>query len=200
MEIQTDIRKRIANLTSYILNPLLLGMVMIVLLSFASTSSTSDAIKWALISIALTVLPVFLVIIYLVWHGKLDAIFINIREQRTKIYLLGGICTIIGFTTLNLLRAPSMLVSAFTTGLSITAIFMFINLWWKISLHTALASALATILLILYGRIAIVTVALIPLTGWARIELKSHSIAQVATGALLAALIVIVVFRHFITV
>ncbi len=73
-------------------------------------------------------------------------------------------------------------------------IFMCINLWWKISLHTALVAASVTVLVMLYGWTAAVTVALVPLKAWARIELEYHSLAQAATGALLAALIVVVVF------
>ncbi len=194
MEMQTEMKKRIANLTSNILNPFLLCLAMIVLLSFVSASSTLDALKWALIAMALSVLPVFLVIIYLVRKSRLDAVFTNIREQRTKLYLLAGLCAIVSRITLAYLRAPSILVAAFTAGLSLTVIFMLVNLWWKISLHTALVAASATVLVMMYGWAAAVTVTLVPLTAWARIELEYHSLAQTATGALLAALIVVVVF------
>ncbi len=187
-------RKRIANLTSNILNPFWLIMAMILLLSFASASSTLDALKWALLSIALSILPVFLVMVYLIRKGSLDAVFTNVREQRTKIYLMGGSCTIISYIILAYSGAPPILVAGFVTGLSTAIIFTCINLWWKISLHTALVAASVTVLVMLYGWIAVGTVALVPLTGWARMELKYHSLAQAATGALLATLIVVLVF------
>ncbi len=191
-------RKRLANLTSNILNPFWVSLVVILLLSFASASSTLDALKWALVSIALSILPVFSVIVYLVRNGKLDGIFTNVRGQRTKIYLLAGLCAVVGCIILIYLRAPSILVAAFTAGLSTAVIFMCINLWWKISLHTAFITASVTVLVMLYGWVAVVTVALVPLTAWARITLEHHSLAQVATGALLAALIVVVVFYPFV--
>ncbi|MFC1933927.1 phosphatidic acid phosphatase [Chloroflexota bacterium] len=193
-EGQIEMRKRIANLISNILNPFLLSLAIILLLSFASASSTFDAIKWAIIAIALTTLPIFAVVVYLARSDKIDAIFTNIRRQRTQIYLPAGLCSIVGCITLTYLKAPSILVAVFTAGLSATIIFMCINLWWKISLHTAFVAASATILIMLYGWIATVTVALVPLTAWARIELECHSLAQAATGALLASLIVVVVF------
>ncbi len=183
-----------ANLTSNILNPFLVSPVIILLLSFAPASSTLDALKWALISMALSVLPVFLIVVYLVRNGRLDAVFTNVRGQRTKIYLLVGLFAVVGCTILTYLRAPSILVAAFTAGLSAIVIFMCINLWWKISLHTALVAASATALIMLYGWIATATVVLVPLMAWARIELKHHSLAQAAVGALIAALIVVVVF------
>ncbi|MBI2979613.1 MAG: hypothetical protein HYY41_02130 [Chloroflexi bacterium] len=79
-------------------------------------------------------------------------------------------------------------------------IFLVINLWWKISLHTALVAASVTMLVMLYGWIATITVALVPLIAWARIELKYHSPAQVATGALLAVLIAVIVLYPFVRV
>ena len=197
-ERQTETRKRIANLTSNILNPFVVSLVVILLLSFVSTPSTLDALKWALISMALSVLPVFLVIVYLVQTGRLDAVFTIVRGQRTQIYLLAGLCTVVGGIILIYLRAPSILVAAFTAGLSTIVIFMFINLWWKISLHTAFIAASVTILVMFYGWNAAITVALVPLTAWARVELEHHSLAQVATGALIAALITVAVFYPFV--
>ena len=197
-ERQNEMRKRIANLTSNILNPFLVSLVVILLLSFASVPSTLDALKWALIAMALSVFPVFLIIVYLVRSGRLDAIFTNVRGQRTKIYLLAGLCAIVGYIILTYLRAPSILVAAFTAGLSTAVVFMCINLRWKISLHTAFVSGSVTVLVMLFGWLAAATVLLVPLTAWARIELEHHSLAQAASGALLAALIVAVVFYPFV--
>lgn len=187
-------RTRIANLTSNILNPFWLSLAIILLLSFVSTSDTRDALKWALIAVVFSVLPVFLAIMYLVHKGSLDAVFTDIRRQRTKVYLLAGLSAIVSCIILALLRAPSILVSAFATGLLTIVIFLCINLWWKISLHTALVAASVTVLVMLYGWVATAAVALVPLTAWSRVELKRHSLAQAAIGAILATLIVVLVF------
>ncbi len=190
-------RERIASLTSNILNPFLVGLALILLLSFKSTSSALDAVKWSLISVAASILPVFGVILYLVRSQKLESTFINVRKQRTKIYLLAGVCAGVGCVILYYLEAPKELMATFVAGLSAVVVFMCVNFLWKISLHTALIAASVTVLIILYGSIAAVTVVLVPLIGWARIELKHHSLAQVAAGALLAAAIVVVVFYLF---
>ena len=197
-ERQNEMRKRIANLTSNILNPFVVSLVVILLLSFASTPSTLDALKWALISTVLSVLPVFLVIVYLVRNGRLDAVFANVRGQRTKIYLLAGLCAAVGYIILFYFRAPSILLVVFTAGLSAIVIFMFINLWWKISLHTAFIAGSTAALVMSYGWIAAATVVLVPLMAWARVELGHHSLAQAATGALIAVLIVVVAFYPFV--
>ncbi|MBM2825564.1 MAG: hypothetical protein HW402_1228 [Dehalococcoidales bacterium] len=194
------VKKQIANLTSNILNPFLVSVAIIMLLSFASVSSPLDALRWSLIAIGLSVLPIFVVMVYLVRKGSLDTILTNARGQRTKIYVLSGICAALGIILLNYLQAPSLLVAAFITGVSTAVIFMCINVWWKISLHTACVAASVTVLVMLHGWTATATVALVPLTAWARVESKDHSLAQATTGALLAALIAVVVFYPFIKV
>jgi len=191
------LRECIANLTSNILNPFLVSLVLILVLSFKSTSSTLDAVKWLLVSIAISILPVLSVIIYLVRKQRLESLFIITRRQRTKIYLVAGACAGIGCIIFPYLGAPLTLRAAFVAGLSAVVVFMCVNLLWKISLHTAFVTASVTVLIILYGSITAVTVVLVPLIAWSRIELKHHSPAQVAAGALLAALIVVVVFYLF---
>ncbi len=190
-------RERIASLTSNTLNPFLIGLVLILLLSFKSTPSALDAIKWSLISVAASILPVFGVIVYLVRSQRLESTFINVRKQRTKIYLLAGVCAGVGYIILSYLGAPKELIATFVAGFSAVVVFMCVNFLWKISLHTALITASVTVLVILYGSIAAVTIVLVPLIAWSRIELKHHSLAQVAAGVLLAALIVVVVFYLF---
>lgn len=190
-------KKQIADLTSNILNPILLSLALLIFLSFESTVSTSDAIKWSLISIAVSILPVFLVIVYLVRKERLENIFVNARQQRNKIYLLASFCTAVGCIILFYMEAPSLLVAVFTAGLSATLVFTCINLFWKISLHTAFVAASIAILTILYGGTVAVAAVLLPVIAWARIELEHHSIAQVIAGALLASIIAVVVLHLF---
>ena len=192
-----QIRRQTANLISNILNPFLVSLVVIILLSFESASSTSDALKWALISTVVSIFPVFLIVVYLVHNGRLEGIFINVRRQRSKIYLLASACVVVSCVILLYLRAPLALVAAFVTGLSAILVFMCINLFWKISVHTAFVAASVTVLTILYGPIGALTGVLLPPIAWARIEMEHHSVAQVMAGALLAALIVVVVFYLF---
>lgn len=190
-------RKRVATLTSNILNPFLVTFVIIVLLSFESASGIASAFKWSLILVGVNLLPVLLVSIYFVRSGRLDAIFTNTRQQRTKIYLLACACLGTGLVILLFLEAPLMLVAASVAAISAAVLFMTINLQWKISIHTAFITASVTALIILYGWIAAVMAVLVALMAWARIELEHHSLAQVTVGAFLAALIIVVVFRLF---
>ena len=190
-------RQQLANLTSNVLNPFLVSLVIIPLITLKSTTSVPDAIKWSLVAIAVSILPVFLIILYLVRNERLENMFINARQQRSKIYLLAGTCAIMGCVILFYSGAPLALVAAFVAGISVALVFMGINLLWKISVHAAFISASASALIILYGSIGTVSAALVPPIAWARVELEHHSIAQVATGALLSASIVVAVFHFF---
>ena len=192
-----DWKKRTAELISNILNPFLVSFIVIILISFESTSTTAEALKWSLISIAFSVLPVFTVIIFLVRNQKLQGMFSRVRRERNKIYLLATVCAVASCMFLYYSEAPLVLVASFVAGLSAIIIFMSINLLWKISVHTAFIAGSITVLIVLYGAIGAATAVLLPLLGWSRIELEHHSPTQVFAGALLAALIVVVVFYLF---
>ena len=189
--------QKLAKITTNTLNPFLLSFIVLILLAVESAATAADAVKWALICLALSVLPVFIVVVYLVLRKKLDGVFIKSRRQRNGIYILAIGCAVIGFVVLVLLGAPEMLLATFVSGLVAVFLFMVINLFWKISLHTAFITASATVLIIVYGSAAVWTVVLVPLVAWARVALGLHTRAQVVAGALLALSIVTIVFYLF---
>jgi len=190
-------KKRLANLISAILNPFLISLAVIILLSVESTSSAIGALKWSVMMVALSVLPVFMVILYLVRKRKLEGIFISARGKRHRIYLLAVFFGIVGSIILYILGIPAILLAVFVSGLAAMVIFFSINLFWKVSIHSAFVAAFVTILIILYGPVGALAAALLPLIAWARVELKCHSTAQAVTGAILAAIIILVVFYLF---
>jgi len=182
-------KRRFAHLTSTILNPFIVSLAVVVFLSFQSTSSVGDGLKWSLLLIGFTVLPIFLVILYLVHKDKIDGIFIKVRQQRHQIYLIAIMCTVACCVILFSLNAPLVLVATMVAALSAILIFMLINFTWKISLHTAFAAGSVTVLVITYGATGALAAVLVPPIAWSRIELKYHSLTQTAAGALLSALV-----------
>jgi membrane-associated phospholipid phosphatase len=187
-------RQRIANLTSRILNPFVVSLAAILLLSFKSASTVPDALKWSGVMAAASVLPVFLLVLNQARNGKLDGILNATRRQRSGIYLLSITCAAVGYVILFWWQAPALLQVAFVGGFSGAVVFAVINLRWKISLHTGFVSALVVVLVMVYGWVATVAAALVLLTAWSRTRLKYHSIKEVTAGALLGGLIVAAVF------
>jgi membrane-associated phospholipid phosphatase len=187
----------LAKLISNIINPFLVSFTVIALLAFESTASTTEALKWLSISIVLSVLPVFVFVVYMVRIRQLDGIFINPRKQRTRIYVLATCLGIAGVVVLHFTQAPKLLMVTFVTGLASIVIFMSINLYWKISLHTGFITAATTIIVIVYGGFYSFFVILVPLVGWARLNMKLHSWQQVASGAVLASTIALTAFSAY---
>jgi membrane-associated phospholipid phosphatase len=190
-------KRRFAYLTSTILNPFIVSLAVVVFLSFQSTSSVGDGLKWSLLFIGFTLLPIFLAILYLVHKDKVDNIFLMVRQQRHQIYLVASMCTVACCVILFSLNAPLVLVATMVAALSAMLVFMLINFTWKISLHTAFAAGSVTVLIITYGATGAFAAVLVPPIAWSRIELKYHSLTQTVAGALLMALIVFVVFHFF---
>jgi len=194
---QLGAKKRIAELVSYIVNPFFIGVILILLVSLKATADLSGAIKWSLILTSFSIIPIFLLAVYLVRHKKLDSVFANVRRQRTNIYTLSLVLGGISCGILIALNAPSIILALFVASFAVNVVFLCVNLRWKVSLHAAFTSGAATMLFVLYGFVAMASVALIPLVAWARMELDHHSLGQAITGALLPPSIMLVVFYFF---
>ncbi len=190
-------RKRIARIISNVLNPFILSTIVLLLLSFRDTASTVEALKWAGITLAISVVPILIIAIWLVRRKKMDSLFDNTNYQRRVVYLLASILGAIGCGLMWGLKAPELLAITFTTGFIELVVFMGINYYWKISLHTAFTAATIMVVSLVYGVNAIWTVVLLPLVAWSRIELKQHTVVQVIIAAVLAAGLVAAVFGGF---
>ncbi|MGD0794444.1 MAG: hypothetical protein ABR958_02450 [Dehalococcoidales bacterium] len=190
-------RQRIAHLTSSLLNPFLVCFVTIIFLVAHTTNSVADAFKWAAIAMVFSIIPVFTFIVYQVRRKKLESIFPEGQGQRKMIYVLASALAAAGCGVMWYCGAPRLLAVSFIAGLLAVVLFMIINFYWKISLHTAFVSAAAVVLTIIFGIKAAWVFILLPQMAWSRLELKMHSAAQVLAGAVLAAGIVTVVFWGF---
>lgn len=190
-------RQRIAHLTSTLLNPFLVCFIIIILLAWHTTNSLASALRWAVIALVFSVLPVFTFIVYQVRRKRLESIFPEEQGQRKMIYALASALAAIGCGVMWHFGAPRLLAVSFLAGLLAVVIFMIINYFWKISLHTAFISSAAVVLTVIFGIKAAWVFILLPLIAWSRLELKMHTPAQVITGAVLAAAIVTVVFWGF---
>jgi membrane-associated phospholipid phosphatase len=190
-------KETFSRLISTILNPFVVAVTTLVLLAFKAAPAVSEAVKWIVISIAISILPVVIVVFILVRLKKLDGFFSNPREQRNSVYLLASALGVIDCVLYWYLHAPRLLSVLFTTGLIAVIIFMVINYYWKISLHTAFITGAVVVLVIVFGWMALFTVVFIPLVGWSRIVLKQHTLPQVVVGGLLSVLIVAGIFWSF---
>jgi membrane-associated phospholipid phosphatase len=190
-------KETLAKLISSVLNPFIVAITTLALLAFQCTNTAREAVTWIFISIAISIFPVVSVVFVLVRRRKLDGFFSNPREQRNSVYLLASVLGIIDCILYWCVHAPRLLSVLFTTGLIAVIIFMAINYYWKISLHTAFITGAVVVLVIIFNWRAVFTVVFIPLVGWSRIVLKQHNTYQVLVGGLLSVIIVAGIFWSF---
>jgi len=68
-----------------------------------------------------------------------------------------------------------------------------VNIFFKASGHAAGVAGPVSALIYLYGLIATPLIALIPLTMWARVKAKGHTLSQTVVGTILSAAITVAI-------
>jgi membrane-associated phospholipid phosphatase len=111
----------------------------------------------------------------------------NVGERRPRLIVLGFILAsvAIGLAVLRLGGAPGELTGYFGCMLVSLALLAAITTVWKISIHCSVAAAAVTILTMIFGAWLSPAYVLVVLTGWSRVELKDHTVAQVVAGSVL---------------
>jgi hypothetical protein len=191
------LRTRLANLISNGLSPLVISLLIIAILSFHTAESLADGFKWLFLVAGLVVLPVLAISLYLVKTGRMDSLFSNRRHQRHRIYVIGLFFDVVCIWMLTALNAPVIIIAGLVGGLASVVSFAFINLWWKISVHSSAAAAFVSVLFVLYGWWAVFALPLLPLMWWARVNLAQHTLSQVIAGSLLSTIIVLITFTQY---
>lgn len=190
-------KHKLASWVSILFNPFVLGVIVIILIANYATSSFSESLRWTVAVLAMSVVPVFVVVLIMVKKKKLTSFFNNPREQRTLVYVIAAFIGTIALIILWVTNAPVLIKATFVTGIVALIVFGIINIYWKISLHTGFTAASAAILAIIWGIPGLLTFLLVPLVAWSRIVLQQHTPKQVVSGGLAAAAIVAGIFRAF---
>jgi len=190
-------KKNIARLVAGVVNPFLMCTILVFLVLLENTNNLKECIQWFMLSIATSVVPIFLIMLYLVKYQRVDDIFITVRTQRNKVYAMAVVIIGIDCTVLYFSGASLMLIALFITVFLTGIVFAIVNRWWKISIHTAAIVIVVIALFVLYGQKSAVAFVLVPLVAWSRVEIEHHSIAQVIAGGILAGFIILLVYSLF---
>lgn len=119
-------------------------------------------------------------------HTDMD---ITDRTKRT-LPLFFAICSyLIGFFVLLSMGAPPLTTALMFVYSSNTLIILFINLSWKISIHTMGVAGPTVALTFLFGYSGLLLGLLIPLVMWSRVKLKKHTISQVLAGGIVGVIL-----------
>jgi hypothetical protein len=193
-ENQPPMKQKIARLVTNVVNPFAVSAVVLVVLAFRESPDVGHAVLWTVVTLVLSVVPVLLVMVVLVRRRRVAGMFNNPRRQRFSVYGIAVTFGCLGLLALWSGGGPKALRLTFIAGIIALAVFMTVNFYWKISLHTAFIAGTATVFTIAVGGYGALVLLLLPAVGWSRWALGQHSLAQVSAGAIGAAGIVTAVF------
>ena len=184
-----------ARVASMLITPFYLpvmGVIAVFIFSYLNMLPWQTKLSLVLMVYLFTVLiPTLLIHIYRTYHGW-TLIQLGQRERRMVPYVMSIMCYLTCFYIMNRLHLPHLLTSILMVALVIQILCAVINVWWKISTHTAavggvVGSLLAFSILLNFNPIwwLCLTIVVSGVVGSSRIILRQHSQTQVTCGLLL---------------
>lgn len=142
----------------------------------------------ALVYVFTILLPTVLIHVYRRYQGW-TLIELGAKERRMVPYILSILCYFSCYYLMNVLHFPHFMSRILMAALLIQVICALINVWWKISTHTAAIGGVAGALMafaIIFDFNPVwwlcVVFLIAGLLGTSRIILRQHSLLQVCAG------------------
>ena len=140
------------------------------------------------IVVLVSIVPMLVLIARRVRAGTWTNFDVSVREQRAGMYPLALAIATATVLVLAWARVPRPILRGVLAILLLIGIAALVNLWLKVSLHTAFA--VFTALAVLPSRGLAATLLLLALAiAWSRLELGRHTLAEVIGGALIGAVV-----------
>ena len=120
---------------------------------------------------------------------KLDIIkdfYAQERGTRFIPFLWTTFFYLLGTVSLIIVAAPAVVTALMACYFVNGIVLMVITLRWKISIHASGVTGPFTALVYLLGAVMLPLLLVVIPVAWARVELKAHTIMQVAVGAVLS--------------
>ena len=165
------------------------GVLAIFSFSYLSMFPWQAKLSLVLLTYAFTVLiPSILIHLYRQYHG-LTLFQLGHREKRMIPYVISILCYSLCLYIMDWLHLPHLLTAILTAALVIQILCAIINVWWKISTHTAAIGGVTGSLIgfsFLFSFNPMwwlcLVILLSGLVGSSRIILRQHSLSQVSMG------------------
>jgi membrane-associated phospholipid phosphatase len=187
-------RQQVARLVGELLSPPPILAVLALLVAWDSSPTPAMAAVWGTIAaVSASVLP-YAIILRGVRHGRLSDKNISVREQRIRFGLVAITSILIGLAVLAAFDAPAEMTALLASIAVGVACGWVITLWWKISVHAAIAAGAATVLLLVFGLALLVAWPLVALIALSRVQVGDHTPAQVLAGIALGIVVNATIF------
>jgi membrane-associated phospholipid phosphatase len=176
-------RRAIARWISIIIHPIVYPLVTLaIIIDVATNGNLGLSFRFLLLAIALTSLPVTLLVGYQVARGHWTDLDVSVRKQRYFLYPFGLAGLILLALAFKWLGAPAVAVKAAVASVVANLADGVINFWYKVSAHTTSAAVCATLLTILVPTLAVPSILAAVAVAWSRVELGRHTVGQVILG------------------
>jgi membrane-associated phospholipid phosphatase len=187
-------RLRVARLVSELLSPPPILAVLALLVAWDSSPTPAMAILWGgIAAVSASVLP-YALILRGVRQGRLSDKNISLRQQRIRFAAVAITSILTGLAVLAAFDAPAEMVALQASIAAGVACGWVITIWWKISVHAAIAAGAATVLLLVFGLALLVVWPLVALIAWSRVQVGDHTPAQVLAGIALGIVVNATIF------
>jgi membrane-associated phospholipid phosphatase len=187
-------RLRVARLVGELLSPPPILAVLALVVAWDSSPTLGMAILWGgIAAVSASVLP-YALILRGVRRGRLSDKNISLREQRIRFAGVAITSIMTGLAVLAAFDAPAEMVALQASIAVGVACGWVISLWWKISVHAAIAAGAATVLLLVFGPALLVVWPLVAVIAWSRVQVGDHTPAQVLAGVALGIVVNATVF------
>jgi membrane-associated phospholipid phosphatase len=187
-------RLRVARVVGELLSPPPILVVLALVVAWASSPTAAMAILWGgIAAVSTSVLP-YALILRGVRRGRLSDKNISLRAQRIRFAAVAITSILAGLAVLAAFDAPAEMVALQASIAVGVACGWVITLWWKISVHAAIAAGAATVLLLVLGPALLVVWPLVAVIAWSRVQVGDHTPAQVLAGVALGVVVNATIF------
>lgn len=176
----------LAFVISALFSPYVTALVFIVLVSYNYSQNLSQFLPWMMTFLLFAIIIPGFYVLWLLESHQIRDIHISDKNDRKIPFLVAGLSAVVGAILLYTLGAARQVtVIGVAYAINVAGIALITQVW-KVSIHTALFSAIATTAVILFGlHLWWLYLFLIPL-AWSRIHRRRHTIWQAVAGTLIA--------------
>jgi hypothetical protein len=135
-------------LLSQVFHPILMNIVTFLIVGYFGMANYVVGLTWAGLCILVLVLPPTIFYIVRLRQGVYGDEDISIRQQRNELYLFGFVWVLAVTLALIPLGVPRALLAVMVVALAMGLIGGVVNLFWKISVHSASIAATAKVALL----------------------------------------------------
>ncbi len=188
-KINEEVKHKFAEIVSKITNAPLLAVPVFFILNYILLSGLYFVIITSICLLFGTILPVAFTIIWIKWDKRIKnentQYDLPNKDDRKIPFIFAIISYLTGAIILYFLNAPLIIIGLMFCYFSNTLIVFFINLFWKISIHSMGVAGPTTALIYAVGPIGSIYALILPIVMWSRTYLKMHTMPQVIMGAFL---------------